>query len=60
MRQQDHVDALAAASRPTFPGKIAALADSEYAAQAMDREFRLRPIDERKPHRLPAAASAPP
>ena len=56
MRQQHHVIALAAARRPTAPGKIAALADTEYAAQTMDREFRFRRIDEREPHRLPARA----
>ena len=29
-------------SSPTLPGKIAALADTEYAAQTMDREVRFR------------------
>src|SRR3954469_19965606 len=54
MCQQHHVVALAAAGWPTSPGEIAALADAEHAAQAVDREFRFRPIDEREPHRLPS------
>src|SRR3954469_6399613 len=54
MRQQHHVVALAAAGWPTSPGEIAALADAEHTAQAVDREFRFRPIDEREPHRLPS------
>ena len=56
MRQQHHVVALAAAGRPTSPGEIAALADAEHAAQAVDGELRFRPIDEREPHRLPSRA----
>src|SRR6186997_185639 len=56
MRQQHHVVALAAAGWPTSPGEIAALADAEYAAQAVDRECRFCPIDEREPHRLPSRA----
>src|SRR4051812_36477018 len=56
MRQQHHVVALAAAGWPTSPGEIAALADAEHAAQAVDRELRFRPMDERKPHRLPSRA----
>src|SRR4051794_22687270 len=54
MRQQHHVVTLAAAGWPTFPGEIAALADAEHAAQAVDRELRFCPIDEREPHRLPS------
>src|SRR5271163_2628118 len=54
MRQQHHVVTLAAAGRPTPPGKIAALADTKHTAQAMDGEFRFRRIDEREPHRLPS------
>src|SRR3954454_1405648 len=54
MRQQHHVVTLAAAGWPTSPGEIAALADAEHAAQAVDRECRFRPIDEREPHRLPS------
>jgi hypothetical protein len=56
MRQQHHVVALAATGGPTSPGEIAALADAEHAAQAVDGEFRFRPIDEREPHRLPSRA----
>src|SRR4029077_2456099 len=56
MRQQHHVVALAAAGQPTSPGKIAALADTKHAAQAVDGELRFRPIDEREPHRLPSRA----
>src|SRR4051812_25627764 len=56
MRQQHPVVALAAASWPTSPGEIAALADAEYAAQAVDGELRFRLIDECKPHRLPSRA----
>ena len=54
--QQHHVVALAATGWPTSPGEIAALADAEHAAQAVDGEFRFRPIDEREPHRLPSRA----
>src|SRR5215208_2294138 len=56
MRQQHHVVALAATGWPTSPGEIAALADAEHTAQAVDREFRFRPIDQREPHRLPSRA----
>src|ERR1044071_4440628 len=56
MRQQYHVVALAATGWPTSPGEIAALADAEYAAQAVDGELRFCPIDEREPHRLPSRA----
>src|SRR4051812_24033684 len=56
MRQQHHVVMLAATGGPTSPGEIAALADAEHAAQAVDRELRFRPIDEREPHRLPSRA----
>jgi hypothetical protein len=54
MRQQHHVVTLAAAGQPTSPGKIAALADTKHAAQAVDGELRFRPIDERESHRLPS------
>src|SRR6478609_1834996 len=54
MCQQHHVVALAATGWPISPGEIAALADAEHAAQAVDGELRFRPIDERKPHRLPS------
>jgi hypothetical protein len=43
MRQQHHVVAWAAAGQPTSPGEIAALADAEHSAQAMDGELRFRP-----------------
>src|SRR3954454_22976979 len=56
MRQQHPVVALATASWPTSPGEIAALADAEHAAQAVDGELRFRPINEREPHRLPSRA----
>src|ERR1044071_2859625 len=56
MRQQHHVVALVATGWPTSPGGIAALADAEHAAQAVDGEFRFRPVDEREPHRLPSRA----
>src|ERR1700680_1861565 len=56
MCQQHHVVTLATAGWPTSPGEIAALADTKHAAQAMDGEFRFRPIDEREPHRLPSRA----
>src|SRR3954464_716354 len=54
MRQQHHVVTLAAASWPTSPGEIAALANPEHTAQAMGGKLRFRPIDEREPHRLPS------
>src|SRR4051794_10639038 len=54
MRQQHHVVTLAAAGWPTSPGEIAALANSEHTAQAMDGKFHFRPIDEREAHRLPS------
>src|SRR3979411_2442063 len=54
MLQQHHVISLAVAGQPTSPGKIAALADTKHAAQAVDGELRFRPIDEREPHRLPS------
>src|SRR3954462_7151453 len=54
MRQQHHVVTLAAASWPTFPGEIAALANPEHTAQAIGGNARVRPIDEREPHRLPS------
>src|SRR3954471_13514657 len=54
MCQQHHVVTLAATSWPTSPGEIAALANPEHTAQAMDGKLRFRPIDEREPHRLPS------
>src|SRR3954451_17270136 len=54
MRQQHHVVTLAAASWPTSPGEIAALANLEHTTQVMDGKLRFRPIDEREPHRLPS------
>src|SRR3979411_2790002 len=56
MCQQHHVLTLAAAGRPAPPGEIAALTNTKHAAQAMDGEFRFRPVDEREPHRLPSRA----
>src|ERR1700687_1550365 len=56
MCQQHHVVTLAAAGWPTPPGEIAALTNTKHTAQAMDGEFRFRPIDEREPHRLPSRA----
>src|SRR3954453_8483039 len=54
MRQQHHVVMLATTSWPTSPGEIAALANPEHTAQAMDGKFRFGPIDEREAHRLPS------
>src|SRR5580704_10663508 len=51
MCQQHHVVTLAATGWPTLPGEIAALTNTKHAAQAMDGEFRFRPVDEREPHR---------
>src|ERR1700704_5059638 len=56
MCQQHHVVPLAAAGWPTPPGEIAALTNTKPTAQAIDGEFRFRPIDEREPHRLPSRA----
>src|SRR6202011_1277546 len=56
MCQQHHVVTLAAAGWPTPPGEIAALTNTKHTAQAMDGEFRFRPINEREPHRLPSRA----
>src|SRR6202165_2827095 len=56
MCQQHHVVTLAAAGWPAPPGEIAALTNTKHAAQAMDGEFRFRPVDEREPHRLPSRA----
>jgi hypothetical protein len=50
MCQQHHVVTLAATGWPTLPGEIAALTNTKHTAQAMDGEFRFRPIDERVPH----------
>src|SRR3979490_1708220 len=36
--------------------EIAALTNTKHTAQAMDGEFRFRPVDEREPHRLPSRA----
>src|ERR1700687_5103855 len=54
MCQQHHVVTLAATGWPTLPGEIAALTNTKHTAQAVDGEFRFRPIDEREPHRLPS------
>src|ERR1700692_3640970 len=56
MCQRHHVVTLAAAGWPAPPGEIAALTNTKHAAQAMDGEFRFRPINEREPHRLPSRA----
>src|SRR3981081_3544896 len=56
MCQQHHVVTLVAAGWPAPPGEIAALTNTKHAAQAMDGEFRFRPVDEREPHRLPSRA----
>jgi hypothetical protein len=39
-----------------LPGKVAALADADDAAETMDGELRFRRLDERGPHRLPSRA----
>src|SRR5207248_2670025 len=45
MCQQHHVVTLAAAGWPAPPDEIAALTNTKHAAQAMDGEFRFRPVD---------------
>lgn len=58
MRQHHHVVTLAPTGGSVLPGEIAALADAEHAAEAVDREIPLRPIDEREPH--PSVLAMPP
>src|SRR3981189_3848950 len=56
MREQHHVVALGVASGPILPGKVAALADTQDAAETMHGELLFRLIDERESHRLPSRA----
>src|SRR4051794_33466746 len=54
--EQHHVFSLTATGRAVSPGEIAALADAEDLACALDGEILFRHIDEPEPHRLPSRA----
>lgn len=56
MRQHHHVIALTPTGRAILPSEVAALADAEHPAEAVDREILSRPIDELEPHRFPSRA----
>src|SRR5215210_3920156 len=56
MGEQHEILALAPGCGATLPGKVAALADTEDLAQALDGELLFRRIDELEPHRLPSLA----
>src|SRR3954452_23664516 len=56
MGQKDQILLLARARRTTSPGEVAAWADAEDLAQALDGEVLFRHIDELEPHRLPSLA----
>jgi len=52
MCQHHHVVALVPIGRAILPGEVAALADAEHPAEAVDRKILPRPIDELEPHRF--------
>src|ERR671911_914744 len=54
--QQHQILPLARTSRTGAPGEVAAGADTEDLAQALDGEVFFRHIDELEPHRLPSLA----
>jgi len=56
MSQKDQILLLARARRTTSPGEVAAWADAEDLAQALDGEVLFRHIDELEPRRLPSLA----
>jgi hypothetical protein len=56
MGEQNQIVPLTRARGTTPPGEVAALADAEDFAQALDRELLFRRIDELEPHRLPSLA----
>src|SRR3712207_2862481 len=56
MSEQHQVLSLTSGRGPALPGEVAALADPEDFAQALDGEVLFRRIDELEPHRLPSLA----
>jgi Spy/CpxP family protein refolding chaperone len=55
-RQENEILLLAPTGGAATPGEIAARADAEHIAHALNREFLFRHIDELELHRLPSLA----